>query len=251
MPTRFTDDSLISASLLLKAVQNFPEISDQITHELTRLQRRKNIPERFIFNKEINPEHWTEHKEIMLHQHGIIVNIWDKKTGEYLIKPSDLDNILGRVWSNFYGKEVNVRSAGHVDTIRSLTDLARYQAKCYRAASYMTKSSKILAEVRLLLFANCKGMSWVNIDKETRKVVKDSVVRLSLEEVDIRTIREIVNDINMEYQEKTGWPLFSDPWQYVKEEIPFVLAMLFRVRDIRNTAYAIGLLLDRLRSQGP
>lgn len=244
-PTTYADGSKISALEHDRINRNWPVLLNSINHELIRAQRRLEIPARYIFATEINPKHWRNYKELYIHNHGIICNIWDKATGSYVLSQAVTDDIAKRAYSNFLGKEVDVKSCCKLTTINSVAGLASYQSKFRKVGKYLSKGSILLQEVRKELPACLSGMSWVSVDKETRQMARASVDKVQLQG-DIKTFREVVEDLNRDHEMRTGRPLFSDPWQYVKDDVPYVASLIFNVLDTRNTGYAIRLLLDRL-----
>lgn len=244
-PTFYTDGTRLTAAEHDKINRRWPEVLNAINLGLIREQRRLGIPTRYLFVTEINPEHWNKYKELFLHAHGIILNVWDKTEGSYLLSKEVTDDIARRAYSNLLGKEVAIRACCKVDTINSVASLASYQDKFKKIGNYLSKGSKLLKEVRQELPTCLTGMAWVSTDKETRQLTRASVDKVELEG-DIKTFREVIEDLNREHEERTGHALFSDPWQYVKEDVPYVCSMIFHVKDRRNTGYAIQLLLNRL-----
>lgn len=243
--TRYADGSRLSKADHRKINRNWPDFINHINSELLRLQRRLNVPERYLFTTEINPGHWKNYNELFLHTHGIFCNQWDKEAGSYVITKEMTDDIVRRGYSNLLGKEVDITSCCRSDTISGLDRMVNYYSKMKRVARYLSKGSELLKEIRKTEPPCIKGMAWVSCDKETRQLARSSVHQETFD-VDIKTLKEIVEDINIEHKKKTGKPLFSDPWELIKPDVPYACSVLFQVKDTRNIGYAMNLLLTRL-----
>lgn len=251
-PTTYADGSPISAQDQARINANWPEIVRCIGQELSRLQERRGIPACRTGAIEIQSDRWKEKREVGLHIHFLFLNGFNNtdetltKDGEkYLIQIRELDNVIKRVFSNFLHKEVYANAAGNVVYVNTVAALGSYMSKIGRIGSYFSKGSKALEEVRRELPIMLSGMAWATCDAETRRNVRNSVERIEIE-TDIRTFREQVDDWNREHEARTGRPLFSEPWQYIKEGVPYVCSLLFHVKDPKNIDYACGLLIDRL-----
>lgn len=244
-PTHYVDGSKISSVDHVRLNSKWPEIINRINEELRREQKRLGIPPHFLGANEIQEERWIEKREVGLHAHYVLMNAYDSKAGSYLITTSKTDGIIKRAFSNFLGKEVNTSSSGKIEYVNTVAALGSYLTKIQRMGSYFSKGSQALEEVRKELPCMLSGMGWAIADAVTRKMVRASVEKHEIEG-SIPEFREIVEDINREEEGRTGRVLFSDPWQYVKEDMPYVCSMGFKVREIKNTGYAINQLLSRL-----
>jgi hypothetical protein len=202
--------------------------------ELARL----GLPERFLYVVEVQEDRWKEHGVFAPHLHTVIPNRWTN--GGYLLRYETTDGILGRILSNVLHKPVNVSSACKLQPIHGIGQLADYMTKFERIGRYLSKGSKMLAEIRATGVPLPK--SWYGSDLDTKQQVRASLLTVRVEDTDVSRLAEAIDLV----EACLGRSIFTMPFLVEIEGVEWIVSSVTKVKNLVDIPHALPLLLPLL-----
>jgi len=234
IPTRFQDGQPLEQHHINYLLTRWPDLTKRLFEEIARLQVRLGIPARFLYVVEPQEERWAKEGKFYPHLHIILINQWDRekpsakgfKMGAYSISPRDTDRIYGRLLTNLLGRAVDVSAAGRLEAIKGIKGLSSYISKLGRVASYCSKGSKLILQIRNAGYELPR--SWAGADEHTRREVKGSTLTMTAT-LTIPEMRARLQEFSDDHQKQEGYPLFVGFWEVEVDGVDYPVALRYRI----------------------
>lgn len=263
IPTHYQDGSEISDGDHKLLLTKWPIIVRRIFEELTRLYRRRQIPEHYLYVTEPQEERFLGKGVFAPHLHAVMANRWNAEkrnpykdkgfmnSGFWEVTTEETDEIVERILSNALGRPVDCRSACQLESIKGLKGLFFYLTKLGKIGRYISKGSKLLREMAEAGWEEYFPPNWYGCDRNVRQTVRDSVQTYDLGETSLSDIRDGLRRESLEFQFENDRPLFRDFYMIQPEECDFPVAMVVRVSQLRDIEAGIDAILNFDRSIVP
>lgn len=253
LPTQFKDGTSLQRTDYELLLEQWPELCRQVFQEVCRLLRRKGLPDKWLYVVEPQEERWKRYGILAPHIHAVLPNRWNRnkanptkdkgfqRSGYWEVTTAETDGIVERIISHVLGRPVDCSSACNLDRINRMQRLFFYLSKLGRLGSYLSKGSKLMAQLQSSSWSDRLPPNWYGSDLTTRQQVRASIHTTYLGDGTFGELKQELEQISEQFEAENGRPLFTTPHlvDVETEEGMIPVAVVTRVHWFTDIEYAM------------